>query len=186
MDATKLLETQHQEVKKLFKQIESQGSTTDPAVFEELARNLVAHDAIEREIFYPACEKAMGMTDHLAEALVEHGYVEFGLYQADLSVGEDDFEAKCSVLKEMVLHHVQEEEDEFFPEVRAAIEKNELESLGQQMKKRFEEVKSSDIRELTRQNLLQVMSGKLKTESAKTQPKGSKAPNGTPERAVSR
>lgn len=178
MDATKLLESQHEEVKELFEKLESQGENPDQSVFEELARNLVAHDAIEREIFYPACERAMGMTHHLAEALVEHGYVEFGLYQADLAFGEDSFEAKCSVLKEMVLHHVAEEQDEFFPEVRAALEPKKLEELGQEMQMRFEQVKRSDIRELTRMNLLQVMSGALKTEPAKTPPKGAGAANG--------
>lgn len=178
MDATKLLETQHQEVKELFEKLESQGESADSAVFEELARNLVAHDAIERELFYPACEKAMGMTHHLAEALVEHGYVEFGLYQADLAVGEDSFEAKLSVLKEMVLHHVAEEEDEFFPEVRAAIEPGRLAELGTQMKARFDEVKRSDIRELTRANLLQVMSGALKTQPGKAPAKSANTSNG--------
>lgn len=168
MDAIKLLERQHEEVRTLFEKLESQGEAADPATFDELARNLVAHDAIERELFYPACEKAMGMTHHLAESLVEHGYVEFGLYQADLAVGEDSFEAKLGVLKEMVLHHVSEEEEDFFPEVRAAIDASRLNELGNQMSTRFEEVKRSDVRELTRQNLLQVMSGALKTQPGKS------------------
>lgn len=176
MDAIKLLETQHEEVKKLFEKLESQGESADPATFEELAKNIVAHDAIEREIFYPACEKAMGMTHDLAEALVEHGYVEFGLYQADLAVGEDSFEAKLGVLKEVLLHHVAEEEEEFFPEVRAAMEASALNDLGKQMQTRFEEVKRSDVRELTRQNLLQVMSGALKTQPGK--PPAKPASNG--------
>jgi hypothetical protein len=185
MDATKLLETQHEEVKQLFEKLESQGSEPDAMLFEELARNLVAHDAIEREIFYPACQKAMGMTHLLAESLVEHGYVEFGLYQADLALGEDSFEAKCSVLKEMVLHHVAEEQDEFFPEVRAAIEPKQLEELGKLMQTRFEEVKRSDVRALTRANLMQVMSGALKTNPGKMPSKG--AANGkSAERSVTR
>jgi len=176
MDATKLLKAQHEEVKTLFKQLESQGSSPDAAaIFEELARNLVAHDAIEREIFYPECEKAIGLTDQLAEALVEHGYVEYGLYQADLALGEGSFEAKCQVLKEVVLHHAREEEDDLFPEVRAAIEASELESLGARMEKRFNVVKQADYRELIRENLLQVMSGALKTKAKKETDKSEKA-----------
>ena len=46
------------------------------------------------------------------------------------------------------------------------------------MQTRFEQVKRSDIRELTRMNLLQVMSGALKTEPAKTPPKGAGAAYG--------
>ena len=177
MDATKLLKAQHEEVKTLFKRLESQGSSPGAAaIFEELAHNLVAHDAIEREIFYPACEEVVGMTDQLGEALVEHGYVEYGLYQADLALGDDSFEAKCRVLKEVVLHHAREEEDDLFPEVRAAIEASELESLGARMEKRFEVVKQADYRELIRENLLQVMSGALKTKAKKDTTIAEKAP----------
>ena len=72
--ATSLLTQQHDEVKALFKRIEGASSRAAKVkLFEELAHNLVAHDAIEREIFYPACERALGMTDLLGEALVEHG-----------------------------------------------------------------------------------------------------------------
>jgi len=168
MDATKLLKAQHDEVKALFKRLESQGSSPGAKeIFEELAHNLVAHDAIEREIFYPACERVIGLTDQLAEALVEHGYVEYGLYQADLALEEDSFEAKCRVLKEVVLHHAQEEEDDLFPEVRAAIDASELDALGARMEARFEVVKQAEYRQLVRENLLQVMSGALKTKSKK-------------------
>jgi hypothetical protein len=179
MDAIKLLEAQHKEVKELFEQLESQGSSADPAIFEELAQNLVAHDAIEREIFYPACEKALGMTSHLAEALVEHGYVEYGLYQADLAQGQNSFEAKCKVLKEVLLHHVQEEEDEFFPEVRENMEASQLEALGTQMEQRFEAVKEQDFSELVRANLLQVMGGAVKTKPKNESGRVERAPGAT-------
>jgi len=83
MKATELLKQQHGEVSRLFKAIEK---TDNPAekksYFLELASNLVAHDGIERKIFYPACEETMGMDDMLGEALVEHGVIEFSLYQA--------------------------------------------------------------------------------------------------------
>ena len=67
--AIELLKTQHEEVKTLFKRIEKASTrSAKTKLFDELAANLVAHDAIEREIFYPACEKGMGMTDLLGEA----------------------------------------------------------------------------------------------------------------------
>lgn len=59
MKATELLEAQHREVEKLLKKIEKADDPKDQrAFFEELAMNLVAHDAIEREPFYPAGEAA--------------------------------------------------------------------------------------------------------------------------------
>jgi hypothetical protein len=163
MKATDLLKSQHREVEKLFKQIEKASEDDEKReLFEELAKNLVAHDAIEREIFYPACEEQMGMTELLGEALVEHGVVEFSLYQADQAQGEEDFEYKCTVLEEVVEHHVKEEEKEFFPKVQKAFEKEELETLGSRMEAAFEAAKAKDFRGPLHRNLKQVLAGALK------------------------
>jgi Hemerythrin HHE cation binding domain len=179
--ATKLLVKQHAVVKALFKQIEHAPSYAEKMqLFEELARNLVAHDAIEREIFYPACEKAMGMTDLLGEALVEHGVIEFCVYEADHAT-KQDFAYKCQVLSEMVLHHVKEEEGEFFPRAEQALGQARLERLGQQMSIRFKQAKASDFRAAVYKNLKQVLAGTMKPSkrapksAKKSPPKSNKA-----------
>jgi hemerythrin superfamily protein len=175
MKATELLEQQHREVEKLFKALEgAEEDTKQTEIFEELASALVAHDAIEREIFYPACEKAMGMSDLLGEALVEHGVVEFSLYEADQALGKSDFEFKAKVLQEMVEHHVEEEEDEFFPQVEKALGEEQLEELGQRMEQRFEKAREEDFRVPLHDNLQQVLEGALKTRKAKSKPSSGK------------
>ena len=161
--AISLLTEQHQEVKGLFKSIEAASSRGAKAkLFEELAHKLVAHDAIEREIFYPACERAMGMTKLLGEALVEHGVVEFCLFEADQAQNDKSFAFKCQVLSEIVLHHAEEEEDDFFPEVKKALSKADLEKLGARMKERFDEAKDADFRAPLHRNLQQVLAGAIK------------------------
>ena len=163
MKATDLLKQQHVEVKELFEKIDSASrSATKRQLFAELAANLVAHDGIERELFYPACEEEMGMTDLLGEALVEHGLVEFSLYQADQAQGEDDFDYKLKVLKEALEHHIEEEESEFFPKVNRAFEKEALETLGTELAEKFEELKQGDYRAPLHSNLKQVLQGALK------------------------
>ena len=170
--ATKLLVKQHELVKALFKKIERAETYAEKThLFEEVAGNLVAHDAIEREIFYPACEKAMGMTDLLGEALVEHGVIEFCVYEADRAK-KDDFAFKCQVLSEMVLHHVKEEEREFFPRAEKALGRARLERIGQQMLVRFEQAKAGDFREALYANLKQVLAGT--TKPGKRAPKSAK------------
>lgn len=167
--AISLLTEQHEEVKALFKGIETASTRGAKAkLFDELAHKLVAHDAIEREIFYPACERVMGMTKQLGEALVEHGVVEFCLYQADQAQADKSFSFKCQVLSEIVLHHAEEEEDEFFPEVKKAFDKAELEKLGARMKERFEEAKEADFRAPLKGNLQQVLSGAMKPAKGAT------------------
>ena len=161
--AIELLKTQHEEVKALFKRIEKASTrAAKTKLFDELAANLAAHDAIEREIFYPACEKAMGMTDLLGEALVEHGVVEFSLYQADKARKDKDFSFKCQVLSEIVEHHVKEEESDFFPKVQKALGKEKLQELGARMKARFEQAKAKDYHGALNSNLKQVLAGALK------------------------
>ena len=173
--AIDLLKTQHEEVKTLFKRIEKASTrAAKTKLFDELAANLAAHDAIEREIFYPACEKGMGMTDLLGEALVEHGIVEFSLYQADQARKEKDFSFKCKVLSEIVEHHVEEEEEEFFPKVEKALGKEKLQELGARMQARFEQAKSKDYRVAVKSNLKQVLAGALKP--AKRASAGRKSP----------
>lgn len=165
MKATDLLEQQHREVRDLFKRIEDASGSEQRTLFAEIASNLVAHDAIEREIFYPACERVLGMTDELGEALVEHGVVEFCLFEADEAKPEQ-FKHKCTVLREMLDHHIDEEEDEFFPKVEKALGEEKLESLGEEMQRRFQEAKRNDFRGPLHENLRQVLSGAMKTKPA--------------------
>jgi hemerythrin superfamily protein len=181
MKATELLKAQHREVEKLFKSIEKAKEDEEKqALFEELAANLVAHDGIEREIFYPACEEAMGMTELLGEALVEHGLVEFSLYQADQAQGDDDFEFKCTVLQEVVDHHVKEEEKEFFPKVEKALGKARLEELGEEMEQAFEAAKEEDFRTPLHRNLKQVLAGAVKTGGNGHSKRAAKKPSRRP------
>lgn len=178
MKATDLLKQQHDEVKALFERIEAAPrSATKRQLFEELAANLVAHDGIERQLFYPACEEGLGMTDLLGEALVEHGLVEFSLYQADQAQGQDDFEYKVTVLKEALEHHIEEEEGELFPKVNRALGKATLEELGTQLEEKFAELKEQDFREPLHSNLKQVLRGAIKPKprSKSAPPRASRA-----------
>ncbi|MFI1279871.1 hemerythrin HHE cation-binding protein [Streptomyces sp. NPDC020858] len=50
-----------------------------------------------------------------------------------LAPEDERFDAKMSVLMENVRHHVEEEEKEWFPEVRKAMGRNRLTEIGAQM-----------------------------------------------------
>lgn len=166
MKATELLLNQHRAVEDLFEQFEDADSAQAKRdIFEKLAKNLVAHDAIERELFYPACEKELGQDDDvLGESLVEHGVVEFCLYRADANRTDHDFDKYVTVLQEVVEHHVQEEEKELLPKVKREMGSDELEELGTQMEARFKEAMKADFREPLQENLQQVLEGRTKTQ----------------------
>jgi hemerythrin superfamily protein len=164
MKANELIQKQHRLVEDLFEQFEKARGAQKGRVFEQIAKNLIAHDAIERELFYPACERAIDDEDILGESLVEHGVVEFCVFRADMNQGKDEFEQYVTVLKEMVMHHVKEEEKSLLPKAKRAMEREELESLGEQMEERFEQAMSEDFRPALRDALEQVLAGKTKTQ----------------------
>jgi hemerythrin superfamily protein len=141
MKATDLLKKQHKEVKSLFKKLEG---TDNPRqrrqMLDEISRDLEGHTLIEEEIFYPAVraldtQKAEEM---VFEAYEEHHVVKLVLAELPRVNAEDErFEAKMTVLSELVEHHADEEEKEMF-KLAQKLGKDELEALGDQMQERFE------------------------------------------------
>ncbi len=137
MKATSLLEKQHRKVESLFKQLE--GGRSDPAtVLEELANELVAHMAIEQESFYPAVRQIK--EDLILESYEEHAVAELALKRLLATDPEDvSFQARVKTLKELIKHHVEEEEQELFPKVEEAIEEKALAQIGKELKAQFEQ-----------------------------------------------
>jgi hemerythrin-like domain-containing protein len=52
---------------------------------------------------------------------------------AGMTPSDERFDAKTTVLIEIVEHHIEEEEDEWFPEVRKALGRKELQEIGEQL-----------------------------------------------------
>lgn len=164
MKATDLLRNHHEELSELFEQIEETASIVQKVnLFEVLAAKLVAHDAIERELFYPACELTMGRNELLGESHVEHSIIEFSLFKTDQHLGDEEFANHLSVLEEMIDHHVEQEEIELFPKVEKVMDAAALDRLGQEMQERYEEVLNQDFRQPLTKDIYDVISGGTKT-----------------------
>lgn len=135
MKATTLLERQHRKVESLFKKLESGRSDPGP-VLTELANDLCAHMKIEQEIFYPTVRSID--PDLVMESYEEHAMAEIGLKRLLATDPEDPtFHAKVTTLKELIEHHVEEEEEELFPKVEKKLGEERLDALGKQMKEAF-------------------------------------------------
>lgn len=137
MDAITLLKQDHKTVERLFKQFEK--SEDDPKasrkIADEIIKELSVHAAIEEQIFYPAVRAAMpDAEDTILEALEEHHVAKWLLSEIDgMDPKAERFRAKTTVLIESVRHHVEEEEQELFPEVRKEMKRKPLQELGAQM-----------------------------------------------------
>ena len=146
MDVFKLLKQDHQEVKQLFKKIEE---TSDGAIktrektFKELARELAVHASVEERIVYPRLQEIENLEDMVKEGIEEHHVVEQLMEEiAQLSADDEQWMPKVTVLKELVEHHVEEEEKELFPKASKALDQDEAEELGQTVEEEKKEILS--------------------------------------------
>ncbi|BEP35103.1 hemerythrin domain-containing protein [Variovorax sp. V59] len=127
-DACSLLDTDHRNVKKMFKEYEELTHSRAADVQQkkrelasQICTELTVHAQIEEEIFYPAVREAISETDLLDEAEVEHASAKELIAQIEAATEVDDkFDAKVIVLGEYIDHHVKEERNEIFVKARAA------------------------------------------------------------------
>lgn len=148
MDATKLLKADHDEVGALLKELAATTERAEKkrtALLAKITRELEVHTQIENEIFYPAFKKAGEKSDDekmFFEAREEHRAIG-DLVLPDLNKtapGSEQFSGRAKVLRELVEHHVEEEEKDMFPRARKLMSKDELEELGARMEARKQEL----------------------------------------------
>lgn len=147
LDAVSYLVSDHNEVKRLFKEFEalSADSTTEAIEKKRLAVAICdfldVHTDIEEEVFYPKIGPAIDEVDMINEALVEHEAAKDLMAKIrTMSPDEELFDANVKVLCEQVEHHVDEEEAEMFPKVRKT--DLDLKALGQEMANRRTEIRA--------------------------------------------
>jgi hypothetical protein len=119
-DAVEMLKADHKRIKRLFAEFEGLGSAAadeqKSGIVAHICQELMIHTAVEEEIFYPACRKAIGRGDLMDEALVEHDGAKVWIDQLRAAQPSDGlYDAKVTVLGEQIEHHVTEEEGRMFP-----------------------------------------------------------------------
>ena len=144
MNAIQLLKKDHTTVKEFFTQFEQAGKRayqTKQAIFGQIHQALEAHAAVEEELFYPAVKhmRAEDVKDLVREATEEHKIVKTLLAEiVTMSAQEEQYDAKVTVLKESIEHHVKEEEDEMLPAATKQLSTEQLDALGAEMATRKE------------------------------------------------
>jgi hemerythrin superfamily protein len=138
MDAITLLRDDHKTVEQLFKRFEKAGDRAyveKRQIVDRIIEELSVHASIEEQVFYPVARATVADTEDIAlESLEEHHIVKWLLSElADLDPTAERFDAKVTVLMENVRHHVEEEQDDFFPKVREGLSRTALADLGQTM-----------------------------------------------------
>lgn len=143
MNAIDLLKKDHETVKGLLERLSStteRGVKTRVELLHKIEQELMVHTDIEEEIFYPAYKEAGKKEQAVmtAEAKEEHRTVD-SLVLPDLihtDPGSIEFSGRMKVLKELLEHHIEEEETEMFPEARRLLGEEKLKELGRAMETR--------------------------------------------------
>ena len=138
--ALELLMSDHRKVEDLFEQFDQEKDSdegTRREIAQQICAELTIHAQVEEELFYPWLREQLEDDDMemVEEAQVEHNTAKDLIAQIEGATDIDEvYNAKVKVLSEYIKHHVQEEENEIFPEVRD--QQEELDELGQEMSAR--------------------------------------------------
>lgn len=154
MDVIAVLKEDHKKVEALFKQLEDaseRAKKTKRRLFQQISAELSLHAAAEEAILYPRLQEMPDLRHCAFEAGEEHRLVKQliaeiaalldsdGPSQSRQDDREDEisdgmgpqWDAKVKVLIDLVRHHVREEEDEIFKDLRAELRRPELVEMGE-------------------------------------------------------
>jgi len=140
MNAIDLLKADHERVKAILNQLSEsteRGVKKRTELLAKLEMEISLHTRLEEEILYPAFRKAGGKDQEIMyhEAKEEHRTVD-SLVLPDLKQtppSTTEFSGRVKVVKELLEHHIEEEESEMFPQARKLLGKALLEELGAEM-----------------------------------------------------
>jgi hemerythrin superfamily protein len=137
-DAIVLLKADHKEIKSLFRKFEQAGeqaTKTKGQLVAKMIELLTVHTYLENELIYPEVRRLLpGLEDDVLESYEEHHVADVLCMElAGLDPAAERFDAKTTVLIENVTHHIDEEEGDWFPKVRAGLGRKQLADLGARM-----------------------------------------------------
>jgi hemerythrin superfamily protein len=137
-DAIVLLKEDHKTVKKLFREFEAAGEKAAQAkgrIVGRIIEELTVHTYIENEVMYPEVRKLLpDLEDDVLESYEEHHVADILCAELHALKPDDErFDAKTTVLIENVTHHVEEEEQDWFPKVREGLTRKQLQDIGARM-----------------------------------------------------
>lgn len=140
MNAIELLVADHKRVKAILEQLSDsteRGVKKRTDLLAKLEMEITLHTQLEEEILYPAFKAAGSKEQDVMyyEAKEEHRTVD-SLVLPDLQAtdpGTVEFSGRVKVVKELLEHHIEEEESEMFLQAQELLGDAKLEELGTQM-----------------------------------------------------
>jgi hemerythrin superfamily protein len=137
-DAIVMLKADHREIKNLFRRFQETGDRATARrgqIVDQILEALTVHTYLENECMYPVTRKLLpDLEDDVLESYEEHHLADVLCMElAAMSPDDERFTAKTMVLIESVTHHIDEEEQDWFPKVRQGLGRKQLQEIGARM-----------------------------------------------------
>lgn len=134
-DAIVLLKADHKEIRRLFREFQAAGDKAikkKAKIVGQIIELLTVHTYIENEVMYPQVRTLLpDLDEDVLESYEEHHVADVLCMElAAMPADAEHFDAKTTVLIENVTHHIEEEEQDWFPKVRAGLGRKQLQELG--------------------------------------------------------
>ena len=141
-DIYAVIQEDHEKARRLIKQL-AESEDSEAGLRDELMpvlkSELLVHQHVEEAVFYAHLKNREETRPDALEAVNEHHVVTMLLEELEnMPKGNDEWQAKFGVLKELVEHHMEEEEGEFFDNARKVIDADTAAEMGRQMKEKKE------------------------------------------------
>ena len=132
-DPMTILKRDHRDLKRMLKELSDTEATRErQRLLKEIEANLTLHMEIEEQSLYPVLQRKLGK-EKRQEADVEHDLAREGLAKAKDMVSVPGFGAVVEMLTAGIQHHVDEEEKELLPKLKAKLPTSQWEALGDQI-----------------------------------------------------
>jgi hemerythrin-like domain-containing protein len=137
-DALVQLKDDHKQIRKAFRDFEQAGENafkTKGKLVDRIIELLTVHTYLENEVLYPRVRELVPeLEDDVLESYEEHHVADVLVVElAGMKPEDERFTAKTTVLIENVRHHIEEEEQEWFPQVREKLGRKVLGEIGAEM-----------------------------------------------------
>ena len=135
-DVVELLLEQHNQIRRLFGQLQTAQGEQKRELFEDLVRLLAVHETAEEEVVHPTARMKLEHGDEVVDRRLseedEAKRVLAELY--DLGVEHPEFDTRMAALAQSVEQHARSEETEEFTRLRATVPADQLRRMAGALK----------------------------------------------------
>ena len=151
MDVLTHIKEEHDQFRDLMKEIENAAGQKKKDLFRDLYAMLYGHHEAEEHVVFPLVREKAGEKDKevVREMIEEHslGNYQFSVIEKT-SIENETWDAKFSVLKEVLEHHMKEEEEELITLARKVLPDDKLKELLDEFESVLEKKKKEKEKDL--------------------------------------